>query len=119
MALNLDNDIPQVQFAPHHLSQVLLNIAKNSIEAMPAGGNLTFSSGRHNDRLFAQISDTGEGIPPDQMDKIFQPFYSTKPKGSGLGLSISKTIIEAQQGEITVESEPHKGTRVTVFLKAR
>jgi two-component system sensor histidine kinase HydH len=95
LSLNLDSKLPQVQFAPLHLSQVLLNIAKNSGEAMPAGGNLTFTIGCHNDRVFVQISDTGEGIPHDIIDKIFQPFYSTKPKGSGLGLAISKTIIEA------------------------
>ena len=119
LSLNLDTKLPQVQFAPLPLSQVLLNIAKNSIEAMPAGGNLTFISGCHNDGVFVQISDTGEGIPPDIMDKIFQPFYSTKPKGSGLGLAISKTIIEAHQGEIKIESEPDRGTSVTVLLKAR
>lgn len=119
LSLNLDSKLPQVQFAPLHLSQVLLNIANNSVEAMPAGGNLTFTSGCHNDRVFVQISDTGEGIPLDIIDKIFQPFYCTKPKGSGLGIAISKTSIEAHQGEIKIESEPDKGTSVTVLLKAR
>jgi PAS domain S-box-containing protein len=119
LLLNLDDKIPPVQSALLHLNQVLLNIAKNSIEAMPAGGNLTFTSGRHNDRVFVQISDTGEGIPHDIKDKIFQPFYSSKPTGSGLGLAISKTIIEAHHGKIEVESEPHKGTRVTIFLEAK
>jgi PAS domain S-box-containing protein len=119
LSLNLDTKLPQVQFAPLHLSQVLLNIAKNSIEAMPAGGTLTFASGCHNDRVFVQISDTGEGIPDDIKEKVFEPFYSTKPQGSGLGLAISKTIIEAHQGKIEVASEPHKGTRVTIFLRAQ
>ncbi len=119
LSLNLDAKLPQVQFDPLHLSQVLLNLAKNSIEAMTAGGNLTFSSGCLNDKVLVKVSDTGEGIPPEILDKIFQPFYSTKPKGSGLGLSISKTIIEAHQGEIAVESTPHQGTCITVLLKAR
>jgi PAS domain S-box-containing protein len=119
LSLNLDPNLPQVQFDPLHFRQVLLNIAKNSIEAMSAGGNLTFSSGYHNGRVFVQVSDTGEGIPQDIIDKIFQPFYSTKPKGSGLGLAISKTIIEAHQGKIKVESKPQKGTRVTILLKAK
>jgi PAS domain S-box-containing protein len=119
LSLKLDTKLPLVQFAPLPLSQVLLNIAKNSIEAMPAGGNLAFRSGCRNDRVFVQISDTGEGIPHDIIDRIFQPFYSTKPKGSGLGLAISKTIIDAHQGEIKIESEPDKGTSVTVLLKAR
>jgi PAS domain S-box-containing protein len=119
LSLSLDAKLPQVQFAPLHMSQVLLNIAKNSIEAMPGGGNLTFNTGCHNDSVYVQISDTGEGIPPDLIDKIFQPFYSSKPRGSGLGLAISKTIIEAHQGKIKVESEPDRGTCVTILLKAR
>jgi PAS domain S-box-containing protein len=118
LAMNLDPNLPQVQFDPLLLRQVLLNIAKNGIEAMPAGGTLTFASGRKDDRVLVRIGDSGEGIAPDIMDKIFQPFFSTKPKGSGLGLAISQTIVKAHQGEITVESEPHKGTGVTVFLQA-
>ena len=118
LATQLDPTIPQVQFDPPLLRQVLLNIAKNSIEAMPAGGQLTFASGRDHDRVLVRISDSGEGIPPDIIDKIFQPFYSTKPKGSGLGLAISQTIVTAHQGEIKVKSQPHQGTDMTVFLPA-
>ena len=117
LRLELDHDLPPVQFDPAHLRQVILNIAKNGIEAMPEGGTLTIGSGREAGRVFVQVSDTGEGIPPEVMGKIFQPFFSTKPKGSGLGLAISQKIIEAHQGEITLESEPHKGSRVTLFLK--
>jgi PAS domain S-box-containing protein len=118
LAVNLDPNLPQVQFDPLLLRQVLLNIAKNAIEAMPAGGTLTFSSGRDHHRVWVRISDSGEGIAPEIMDKIFLPFYSTKPKGSGLGLAISQTIVTAHQGEISVESRPHQGTGVTVFLQA-
>jgi PAS domain S-box-containing protein len=118
LALDLDPNLPQVRFDPLLLRQVLLNIAKNGIEAMPAGGTLTFISGRDNDRVLVRVSDSGEGIPADVLDKIFQPFYSTKPKGSGLGLAISQTIVKAHQGEIRVESVPHHGTGVTVFLHA-
>ncbi len=119
LAMQLDSNLPQIQFDPLLLRQVLLNIAKNGIEAMPAGGTLTFTSGRDNDRVLVRIRDSGEGIPPDVMDKIFQPFYSTKPKGSGLGLAISQTIVKAHQGEIRVESELHQGTGVTVFLEVK
>jgi PAS domain S-box-containing protein len=118
LAMHLDSNLPQIQFDPLLLRQVLLNIAKNGIEAMPAGGTLTFTSGRDHDRVLVRVSDSGEGIPPDIMDKIFQPFYSTKPKGSGLGLAISQTIVKAHQGEMRVESELHRGTNVTVFLAA-
>jgi signal transduction histidine kinase len=119
LSVNLDPSLPQVQFDPLLLRQVLLNIAKNGIEAMPAGGALTFASGRDHDRVWVRIGDSGEGIPPDILDKIFQPFFSTKPKGSGLGLAISQTIIKAHQGEIRVESEPHRGTGMTVFLQGK
>jgi two-component system NtrC family sensor kinase len=114
--LEMAQNLPQVWFDPIHLRQVILNIVKNGIEAMPDGGTLTISSGREAARVFFQISDTGEGIPPEVMEKIFQPFFSTKSKGSGLGLAISQKIMEAHQGEITIESEPHRGTRVTCFL---
>ena len=118
LVVNLAPDLPQVQFDPLLLRQVLLNIAKNGIEAMPAGGTLTFTSGREHDRVLVRISDSGEGVAPEIMDKIFLPFYSTKPKGSGLGLAISQTIVTAHQGEIRVESQPHRGAHVTVFLPA-
>jgi PAS domain S-box-containing protein len=114
--LELDHDLPPIQFDPAHLRQVFLNIAKNGLEAMPEGGTLTIVTGRQAGRVFVQVSDTGEGIPPEVMGKIFQPFFSTKSKGSGLGLAISQQIIEAHRGEITIESEPHKGSRVTFFL---
>jgi two-component system sensor histidine kinase HydH len=117
LELELDQNLPPLQFDPVHLRQVILNIAKNGIEAMPQGGTLTIASGREADRVFVQISDTGEGIPPEAREKIFQPFFSTKSKGSGLGLAISQKIMEAHQGTITLESEPHQGTRVTCYMK--
>ncbi|MFZ5447784.1 MAG: GAF domain-containing protein [Thermodesulfobacteriota bacterium] len=113
----LDPHLPEVPFDVNHLRQVILNIAKNAIEAMGAGGRLTVITGRQDDRVFVQIGDTGEGIPPEIREKIFQPFFSSKPKGSGLGLAISQKIIEAHQGEITIDSEPQKGTLVTITLR--
>jgi PAS domain S-box-containing protein len=117
LVVELDPNLPEIQFDPGHLRQVILNIAKNGIEAMEAGGRLTMTTGWQGDRVFVQIGDTGEGISPEIRAKIFQPFFSSKPKGSGLGLAISQKIIEAHQGEIAIDSEPHKGTRVTILLK--
>jgi two-component system sensor histidine kinase HydH len=113
-----DPNLPEIQFDPGHMRQVILNIAKNGIEAMAEGGTLTIATGQQAGRVFVQICDTGKGIPPEIREKIFQPFFSSKPKGTGLGLAISQKIIEAHQGEIAIESEPQKGTRVTIFLKA-
>ncbi len=117
LLLDLDPELPQVHFDGVHMRQVILNITKNGLEAMGPGGTLTIASGRSHDRVFVRITDTGKGIPPEIMDKVTQPFYSTKPKGTGLGLTITQKIVEAHQGELTIESELHKGTQVTVFLK--
>jgi sigma-B regulation protein RsbU (phosphoserine phosphatase) len=117
LTLTLDPALPEIQFDPGHLRQVLLNVAKNGIEAMSARGTLTVSTGQQDGRIFVKISDTGMGISPEIREKIFQPFFSSKPKGSGLGLAISQKIIQAHQGEIVIESEPQKGSQVTIFLK--
>ncbi len=117
LSLQLDPGLPQVPFDAAHLRQVLLNIAKNGIEAMEGGGTLTLATGRQAERVYVEIGDTGVGMTPEIRAKIFQPFFSSKPKGSGLGLAISQKIVEAHQGEITIDSEPQKGTRVTIFLR--
>jgi PAS domain S-box-containing protein len=117
LMLELDPHLPKIAFDPDHLRQVMLNIAKNGIEAMGPGGTLTVATGQEAGGVFVQISDTGMGIPPEIQEKIFQPFFSSKPKGSGLGLAISQKIIEAHKGEIKIKSEPQKGTRVTIILK--
>ncbi|HSO72514.1 MAG TPA: GAF domain-containing protein, partial [Thermodesulfobacteriota bacterium] len=106
LVLKLDPDLPEMQFDPGHMRQVLLNIAKNGIEAMDAGGTLTITTGRQAGRIFVEISDTGSGISREIQDKIFQPFFSSKAKGRGLGLAISQKIIEAHQGEVAIASEP-------------
>jgi PAS domain S-box-containing protein len=116
LSLKLDPHLPQMRFDPVYLRQVFLNVAKNAVEAMADGGALTITSGLREGRLLVQIADTGKGIPPEDQDKIFQPFFSTKSKGTGLGLAISRKITEAHQGEITIDSETGRGTRVNIFL---
>lgn len=117
LVIKLDPNLPEILFDPGHLRQVILNVAKNGIEAMRAGDTLTLATGQLDGRVFLQISDTGEGISAEIREKIFQPFFSSKPKGSGLGLAICQKIMDAHQGEIEVESEPHKGTRVTLTFQ--
>ncbi len=119
LALELDPHLPEISFDPGHIRQVILNITKNGVEAMAHGGLLTIRTGRQDGRVLLQIADTGEGIPPENMEKIFQPFFSSKAKGSGLGLAISQKIIHAHQGQITIESEPQKGTVVSIFLQGQ
>ncbi|MFQ5883437.1 MAG: ATP-binding protein, partial [Candidatus Methylomirabilales bacterium] len=125
-------DLPQVHVDPQQMQQVILNIALNGVQAMPEEGTLTvrtrvltdWSSGVSGSSLTSPgsayvevaISDTGKGIPPEDLKKIFQPFFTTKHRGTGLGLPICQRIVEQHGGTISVESEVGKGTTVSVRL---
>ncbi len=116
LELDLDPHLGEVLFDPSHLRQVLLNLLKNGLEAMEDGGRLTVTSRALNGRVTLEVVDTGRGIPPEDMEKLFQPFFTTKPKGSGLGLAICQRIMQAHQGEIALTSTPGVGTRVRLTL---
>lgn len=98
--------------------QVFLNLCKNALEAMPQGGTLTVAirSARQEDGIEIDVSDTGVGIPPDDLDRIWKPFYSTKANGRGLGLSLCRREVERQGGRIHVRSVCGAGTTFTIFL---
>ncbi|MBN1788335.1 MAG: hypothetical protein JW806_08065 [Sedimentisphaerales bacterium] len=98
------------------LKQVLLNLLLNAQQAMPEGGELMLRTQKNGPNAVVIISDTGKGIEADNLDKIFDAYYSTRPGGSGLGLSTSKKIIEAHNGSIKVDSIPGKGTSFTIQL---
>jgi len=111
--------VPLVLMDTDQMTQVVLNILINSIQATPAGGRISVGCERDaNGRLQIVLEDSGEGIPKENMDKIFDPFFSTKKKGTGLGLAIVKSIIEAHAGDIEIESEPGRGTRFIITLNA-
>ncbi len=101
---------------PHQLERVFLNLVTNSIQAMSDGGTLTLRTGRKDGNLQIFVQDTGIGIPEDSMRKLFEPLFTTKAKGIGLGLSIVKTLVESHKGEISVESEVSKGTTFMIQL---
>ncbi len=112
--------ITQIEGDRNQLEQLLLNLAVNSIAAMPDGGTLAFSV-ESEDRegqqwVKIEISDTGQGICEEDKKKLFEPFFTTREGGTGLGLAIARRITKAHNGEIRVESEIGKGTRVCVFL---
>ncbi|MBW2018163.1 MAG: PAS domain S-box protein [Deltaproteobacteria bacterium] len=99
------------------LEQVFLNLARNSIESMEEEGELIIRSRAKGDRAEVTVSDNGCGIPPEDMEKIFSPFFTTKREGSGLGLSISKRIVEEHEGStFSLKSEPGKGTSFTITM---
>jgi len=98
------------------LKQVLLNLFINAQQAMPGGGELMLRTQKNDRNAVIIVSDTGKGIEPENLNKIFSAYYSTKVSGSGLGLSTSKKIIEAHNGSIKVDSVPGKGTSFTIQL---
>lgn len=109
-------DLPPLRMDHEKLTQALINIMKNGIQAMEQGGTLRIETHLLKDYLEVTFSDSGEGIPEDQMEKIFNYYYTTKEKGIGLGLPIAHRIIEAHGGQLRIESKVGVGTKVTVSL---
>lgn len=99
-----------------HLQQVFMNMAVNAQNAMPDGGTLMISAEIEENQVVIHFKDTGTGISPEDLERIFNPFFSTKPQGTGLGLFVSYGIIEAHNGVIEVESTVNVGTQFTVRL---
>jgi signal transduction histidine kinase len=95
-----------------------LNLVINAVQAMPAGGHLTISTSTNGDKLLMVISDTGTGMTPDEIKKIFEPFSTTKSRGLGLGIPYAQKIIQQHGGQIIVESQPGQGTEVRIALPA-
>ena len=108
--------IPEIKADSGHLYQAFLNILINAMQAMPGGGSIYVELSVQANTLNIVFSDEGGGIPDGQLEKIWQPFFTTKDKGSGLGLPIVKKIVEGHGGSISVENGPDKGAQVTVSL---
>jgi len=112
-------DCPPVLADPDQLSQVLINLITNGIHAMPGGGSIRISLRSADGKAVLSVADTGQGIAPDHLPKIFDEFFTTKEtgKGTGLGLSVVKRIIEEHHGSLVVDSELGRGTTFTVHLR--
>jgi signal transduction histidine kinase len=108
--------IRQIKLDPPRIKQVLFNLIGNAIEAMPQGGSLAITTRRRKKGVELEIEDTGKGIPNKEIRRLFVPFYSSKPEGSGLGLPVSKKIVASHKGTIEVQSQLNVGTKFTVFL---
>jgi signal transduction histidine kinase len=108
--------LPELRGDPALLRQALLNLALNGCQAMPLGGKLTMGAQQEKDRIALTIEDTGTGIPADTLDKIFDLYFTTKPKGSGLGLSIVYRVAQLHGGEIEVQSTEGRGTSFRLLI---
>jgi signal transduction histidine kinase len=114
--LDLPGEIPAIRGTQGDLTQLFLNICTNASDAMPGGGDLNITARPDGDTVEVMIRDTGKGIPPEVVSKVFEPFYSTKQDGSGLGLSICRSILWDVGGEMTIESKEGKGTTLRLQL---
>jgi signal transduction histidine kinase len=101
------------------LGRVYRNLITNAIQATQQGGRVTIATARRGDLVEVSVEDTGSGIPPERLAAIFEDFVTTKRRGLGLGLAITKRIVEQLDGTITVESEVGRGTKFTLRFPAR
>jgi nitrogen-specific signal transduction histidine kinase len=126
-----DPSLPPLWADADRLIQVFQNLIQNGIDAMPGGGRLTLTTRLALDTLFGgrvdagagprplievQVADEGEGIPPELLDRVFDPFVTTKPRGLGLGLALAHRIVEEHRGALRVASTPGKGTVFSAYL---
>jgi PAS domain S-box-containing protein len=116
---DVDPDLLMVMVDAAQIKQVFINVILNALEAMPKGGRLEIRAGSKDELVTVEFTDTGCGIPERVMGAIFDPLFTTKPKGIGLGLAMSKSIMERHGGDIGVKSKEGKGTTFTIFLPTR
>ena len=118
LTLELNDNLTRIKGSVHDLQQVFLNLFLNAIHAMPDGGTLSISTYSEDESIRIDITDTGVGIPAENIDRVFDPFFTTKEvgEGTGLGLSVSYGIIEKHHGNITVDSEVGRGTTFSITI---
>ena len=118
VSVKLDESEPEAAIETGELQQVILNMLLNAVQAMPDGGCLGIQTRVSRDVVEIAITDTGVGIAPENLRKVFNPFFTTKEvgKGTGLGLSVSFDIIEKHGGTVKFESQLGRGTAFTIVL---
>ncbi|HEY9509317.1 MAG TPA: ATP-binding protein [Verrucomicrobiae bacterium] len=112
----LDRRLPDAPLDLIQIQQVLVNLLKNAMQATTKGGAITLQTGEGSDGVWVSVADTGGGIPQEQLNRIFEPFYTTKKKGSGLGLMIVQRIVRAHNGRMDLESDVGRGTTFRIWF---
>ena len=116
--LDLARDLPGIQADPEQIHRALRNLILNALDAMPAGGTLGVRTEKLEQKVALEISDTGAGLTPEECERLFTPYYTTKQHGTGLGLAIVQSVVSDHKGTITVQSEPGKGATFRIELRA-
>ncbi|MEW6235107.1 MAG: ATP-binding protein [Candidatus Omnitrophota bacterium] len=114
--LRFDHNLPPIRFDRNQMRQVMINIFKNAFQSMEKGGTLTIATRSDEEWIYLEIRDTGEGIAPEHLNRIFEPFYSTKHSGTGLGLHVSQRIVASHGGNLSITSRLREGTTALIRL---
>jgi signal transduction histidine kinase len=114
--LYLDEELPRPQADPILLRRAIENLILNSLDAMPAGGTLTVRTAQRSGAVRLEITDTGQGLTPEECSRLFTPYYTTKRHGTGLGLAIVQSVVSDHGGRIEVESAPGAGATFRIEL---
>jgi signal transduction histidine kinase len=116
VAVEVDPGLPPLPGPQGDLEQLLLNLLTNARDAMPRGGDVSVTARQEGPAVRLVVEDSGSGIAPEHLRQVLEPFFTTKPQGSGLGLSICRSIVWQLQGELDISSTPGRGTRVTAVI---
>lgn len=114
--LSIEEKLPRVMIDKRYMKQAILNLVKNALAAMPGGGKLVLSVSHVEEEIVISVTDSGMGIPEEDLPKIFEPYFTTKENGTGLGLTIVFKIVKEHRGEISVRSRPGQGSTFTITL---
>jgi two-component system, NtrC family, nitrogen regulation sensor histidine kinase NtrY len=117
MKLDLGTDVPSIAADPEQLRRALHNLVLNALDAMPQGGTLTLRTAGSDGKVAIEVSDTGEGLTPEECDRLFTPYYTTKLHGTGLGLAIVQSVVSDHKGTIAVRSSPGEGATFRIELR--
>ncbi len=117
--LKVSQGLPPLHADRNYFKQLLLNLILNGIQAMPRGGTLRIEAVEEKGFLHLTVADQGVGMTAETLARIFEPYFTTKPNGSGLGLPIARRIVEAHGGSITAQSKPDEGSRFRIVLPFR